>query len=299
MICSAGLHASLIAVAVVGLPRLWEQPPLPEIIAVELVNLTEPEEAETPEPQAQAKPEPEPEPPPPPQAAKPEPPPPAPPEPPALAKPEPEPEPPKVAEPKPKPLPPEEVAKAPPEPAPEPKPAVPPEAQAKAPPPMPRRKPVPKPRPDELQTLLKNLARQHEAQRAQQRQHTPSDRLAAAAPEAAGLSPIERQRIAADLAQQVKRQVTPCWSIPAGIKDAAQMRIGVRIYLNPDGSLRGNPRIEDQRRLDGDTGYRAVAESALRALRNPRCSPLRLPIKQYELWQEITFNFDPRELLDQ
>lgn len=295
MICSAGLHASLIAIAMVGLPRLWDEPPPPDIIAVELVNLPEPEEAETPKPeepppQAKVEPEPEPEPPPPPpQEAKPEPPPQA----------KPEPEPPKVAEPKPKPLPPEEVAKVPPEPAPEPKPAVPPEAQAKAPPPMPRRKPVPKPRPDELQTLLKNLARQREAQREKQRQHAPADRLAAAAPEAAGLSPIERRRIAADLAQQVKRQVTPCWSIPAGIKDAAQMRIGVRIYLNPDGSLRGNPRIEDQRRLDDDTGYRAVAESALRALRNPRCSPLRLPIKQYELWQEITFNFDPRELLDQ
>ena len=93
------------------------------------------------------------------------------------------------------------------------------------------------------------------------------------------------------------RQVTPCWSIPAGVKDAHTIRVGVRIYLKPDGHLSGPPRVEDSKRMRSDFAFRAVAESALRALRNPRCSPLRLPLKSFETWREISFNFDPRELL--
>ena len=101
------------------------------------------------------------------------------------------------------------------------------------------------------------------------------------------------------LAQLVKQQITPCWNIPVGAKDAHRMRIGIRIFLNPDGSLRGVPRIEDTARINRDPFYRALAESAVRALRNPKCSPLRLPHDKYDIWQEISFNFDPREALDQ
>ncbi len=77
------------------------------------------------------------------------------------------------------------------------------------------------------------------------------------------------------------------------------MQIGIRIRLNPDGTLRGAPRIDDVGRLQNDSFYRAVAESALWALRNPGCSPLKLPYEQYDLWKDITLNFDPREALGQ
>jgi hypothetical protein len=30
---------------------------------------------------------------------------------------------------------------------------------------------------------------------------------------------------------------------------------------------------------------------------NPRCSPLRLPYDEYDVWKNITFNFDPSEAL--
>jgi hypothetical protein len=104
---------------------------------------------------------------------------------------------------------------------------------------------------------------------------------------------------AASLAQAVNRQVTPCWSIPAGAKDAVNMSVAIRIRLNPDGSLGGSPRVEDTGRLNRDLFFRAVAESALRALRNPQCMPLKLPYEQYDLWKEITFVFDPKEALGQ
>ena len=75
------------------------------------------------------------------------------------------------------------------------------------------------------------------------------------------------------------------------------MNIEIRILLNPDGTLRGVPRIQDQARMTSDPFFRAVAESTLRALRNPLCSPLRLPFGEYDAWKEIILTFDPRKAL--
>jgi len=77
------------------------------------------------------------------------------------------------------------------------------------------------------------------------------------------------------------------------------MRVGVQIRLNTDGTLRGAPRVLDDARVRSDRVFRAVAESAVRALLNPRCSPLKLPYEEYDIWQNITFNFDPGEALGQ
>ena len=75
------------------------------------------------------------------------------------------------------------------------------------------------------------------------------------------------------------------------------MQVRVRIELNPDGTLIGSPRIVDRQRLSADPVFRAYAESAVRALQNPRCRPLRLPLESYKAWRAISFNFDTRELL--
>jgi hypothetical protein len=48
--------------------------------------------------------------------------------------------------------------------------------------------------------------------------------------------------------------------------------------------------------MKSDPFFRSAAESALRAVLNPRCNPLRLPPEKYEQWQTMTLNFDPREM---
>ena len=101
--------------------------------------------------------------------------------------------------------------------------------------------------------------------------------------------------MAASLAQAVNRQVSPCWSIPAGAKDAANMRVAIRIRMNPDGTLGAAPKVEDTQRMGRDTSFRVVAESALRALRT--CAPFKLPYDQYDMWKDIIFTFDPEEAL--
>jgi hypothetical protein len=93
----------------------------------------------------------------------------------------------------------------------------------------------------------------------------------------------------------LRRQITSCWNVPVGARDIQNISVEVYIAVNPDRTLR-EAMVVDQARMARDTFYRAVAESALRALRNPRCSPLALPPEKYDQWREMIFNFNPRDM---
>ena len=53
--------------------------------------------------------------------------------------------------------------------------------------------------------------------------------------------------------------------------------------------------IADTSRM-GDPFFRTAAESALRAVLNPRCNPLKVPPRKYETWKSVTLSFDPRDM---
>lgn len=284
VIISALLHFSVIVIAFFGLPSLFQPDPAPvQPIAVDVVMVepkpaaaaVKPEPAK-PKPKIKHKAKPKPArmvpPPPPPMAALPEPVP----APKPKLKPKPKPKPKPKAKPKPKPKPPVQTAKR-----------------------VPRPKKKPKPPPDPLQTLLKNLAKQSHRESEKVKQKPKPVKKTVQVAVARQPSAIDRRRQAAGLAQLVEQQIRQCWNIPVGAKDVAEMRIEIRIRLNPDGTLRGQPRVGDARRMQSDHVFRAVAESAVRALRKPRCSPLRLPFAHYDIWKDITLNFDPRKALGQ
>ena len=272
VIPSVVLHLAVVALAVFGLPGLFDREP-ERAMAVEIVVM---DERTDPSPTPAASPK----------SPPPAPPLPAPPPPPPVPEPAPEiPEPAPTEEPEPAPKAPEPKAAEEPRPVPEtkakpkptPKPA--PSAKKQA---APRPRAKPRPPPSRLQSLLKDLARQ---------EAPPSPPPAR--------SPLDETVRAARIVEAVRRQLEGCWSIPAGAKDAADMKVAIRIQLRQDGALSGPPRVRDQGRMERDPSFLAVAESALRALRDPRCMPLKLPFDQYGLWKEITFNFDPREALGQ
>ncbi|MBT5050214.1 MAG: hypothetical protein HOM58_17070 [Rhodospirillaceae bacterium] len=277
---SAGLHVAVVMVAYLGLPALLSKPVVQEVaLPVDLVSLEDvikkPVRRPKPPPPKKA-------PPPPPPEAKPEPPPPP------IAAPAPEPPPPPKAKPKPK-------LKKKAKPKPKPK-KVPPVRRAKA---APKPKPKPK-RPDQFKMLLKDLAKlKKEGQREQEKKPVvvlkPPPQVARRAPPVR--SSIDQRLQAQRLTALVKKQLAPCWSIPAGAKDAYSVKVAVQIRLNPDGKLRGVPRVVDTNRMRTDPAFRAVADSAVRALH--KCSPLKLPYDQYDLWKNITFNFDPSDALGQ
>ena len=93
----------------------------------------------------------------------------------------------------------------------------------------------------------------------------------------------------------VRRQIAQCWNLQAGAKEAENLIIEISVAMNPDGTVR-HARIQNTDRVAGDPFFRAAAESALRAVLNPRCQPFKLPRDRYDRWQTMALIFDPKEM---
>ena len=276
------------AIGYVGLPQLRKPPPLVdtpviiEVVAVaEVTNAPPPPKAKvTPEPPKVAVPPPPP-PPPPPKAA----PPPPPPEPevaavapPPDAKTKPKPKPKPVAKPKPRPQAPRQLA------------SVKPQRKSKPPDPfasvlktvetLKRRAPAPPKKDEEKKKAAKPETFEDRISRVLSTPARPRDTT----------RPLSISEI-----DVVRQQIAGCWNLPAGAKKAEDLVIEIWVAMNPDGTVR-EARIQNQGRLRADGFFRAAAESALRAVLNPRCSPLKLPRNKYDQWQTMTLTFNPREM---
>ena len=303
---SAALHVVLGGFLIIGLPRLFDPPPLEDMpVAVELVTIAPETRATHPNPNSprpDAKPEvPEVEAP--------------------APKPQPKPEPPKPA-----PVPPSAAALAQPvdEPVPpEAKPAPPPRrnrpsrsqrksrsrrSRRRSPRKNPSRRgnwPVWKSKPEEkkpeekkydprqFDALLKNLAPVHAATTADAPPENP--RPSAARASSQPKAPLGSQLTASEL-DMVRHQIARCWNVPAGARDAKDLVVEIKVIVDPDGTVR-QATIVDQGRLGGDPFYRAAAESARRAFFNPLCRPLHLPAEKYAIWKDLVVDFSPRDIL--
>jgi outer membrane biosynthesis protein TonB len=89
----------------------------------------------------------------------------------------------------------------------------------------------------------------------------------------------------------LRAQIQACWNTPAGAADAKDLIVKVRLMLNQDGSLSGEPIVLNR---GGSPFFQVAAESAMRAIR--RCQPYRLPIAKYEVWKDVEVTFDPRDM---
>ncbi|MBL0942458.1 MAG: energy transducer TonB [Alphaproteobacteria bacterium] len=104
-------------------------------------------------------------------------------------------------------------------------------------------------------------------------------------------------KIGSELSQSeldaVRQQVAQCWNVPVGVKEAESLNVVIYLSMNPDGSVR-------EAKIQGGTTnhpmYQIAADSALRAIKNPLCSPLKLPLHRYNIWKEFTFTFDPKDM---
>jgi outer membrane biosynthesis protein TonB len=312
------MHVALAILIVVGLPLAKKKlAPIPPPVAIEIVTIAEvtnppkgkkrPVKAKKPTPKppqarqaaAPKKPEPKPKPP----VKK-------------VEKPKPKPEPPvkKVEKPKPKPEPPVKKAEKPkpkPEPKKEPEVASLPKPQAKKePPPKPdqkpqaappapqprvKAKPAPKPkarpRPRKRMSLAQALESANKlkprAKTARRERETQTARRGSPRHDAS-------QKLSMSELDALKRQIERCWNFPAGARNARDLVVEIRVLVNRDRTVR-QASIVDVARMRRDPFYRSAAESARRAVLNPRCSPLKLPPAKYDLWRSMTLRFDPRE----
>ncbi|HOO81454.1 MAG TPA: cell envelope integrity protein TolA [Alphaproteobacteria bacterium] len=265
LIKSSIFHGLVITIALVGIPFVKTEPLIVAPVSVELVDISELS-------QTDQKPSPKP-------------------------KPIPTPEEPKKIEP---PKPPEEELKKPeaqpepkkPDPVPLPKPEE-SKKQPEKPKPKPKEKPKPKPKKEEpkqddlFNSLLKDLTPTEEEDQNKQNSKNPDLEDGQTAPIANQISMSELDAL--------RRQIEPCWNVPSGAKYAENLVVTLRLSMNRDMTVRDVRVINGG--LNPDPAFRAAADSAVRAVRNPRCSPFQLPPEKYEQWKTITINFDPSDML--
>ena len=113
-------------------------------------------------------------------------------------------------------------------------------------------------------------------------------------PSAQPKAPLGTELTASEI-DVVRQQLSRCWNIPAGARDAKDLVVTIRGAIAPDGRVL-QATIVDQSRL-GDPFFRAAAESARRAFFHPLCTPLHLPPEKYESWKTFEIALSPKDLL--
>jgi outer membrane biosynthesis protein TonB len=174
-----------------------------------------------------------------------------------------------------KPDPPKPVEKKP-EPKPEPKPEV--KAEKKP------EKKKPKLDLDEISALLNKTDEKRTAPQ------KPADEAGEPDQAEANVSGAD-EALAATLIDALRQKLAGCWSIPAGAREA-DMVVKVRFELSPDGMVRGQPQV-----LNGDSSplFAVTAQSAISAVLDCQAYDF-LPRDKYDLWREITINFNPNQM---
>ncbi|MGY6551400.1 MAG: energy transducer TonB [Erythrobacter sp.] len=90
----------------------------------------------------------------------------------------------------------------------------------------------------------------------------------------------------ASIQQALARQVKPHWTAPQGL-DVDQLVTLIDFDLNPDGSLKGRPRVRSQSGINDSNRAQAArhAENAIRAVQ--LAEPFNLPAEYYEAWKTV------------
>jgi len=162
-----------------------------------------------------------------------------------------------------------------------------PKTQQKAETPLPHKKPdPPKPQPkfdaSRIAALLDKRDPQRHSATGATLSNTPS--LGTPTGRSASLTQSEIDALRARIQQ--------CWNPPAGLADARDLVVVVRIRFNQDGSLSADPTLSNS---GSHPTFQVAAESALRAVR--RCAPYSfMPVAKYDVWKDVEVTFDPRDM---
>lgn len=93
----------------------------------------------------------------------------------------------------------------------------------------------------------------------------------------------------------LRQQLSQCWSVMAGAQNAEDQIVELNVVVNQDRTV-ASAQVADQSKYNSNPSFRAAADSAMRAMRNPNCSPLNVPPEKYNQWHEMTIVFDPKEM---
>ena len=91
--------------------------------------------------------------------------------------------------------------------------------------------------------------------------------------------------------EMLKQQLYSCYTVPAGAKEFQDMKVQVKIIVNPDRTVK-EAIVKNTAKMTSDPFFRTAGEAALRAFNHPNCSVLMLPEDKYDEWKDINFTFD-------
>jgi len=143
--------------------------------------------------------------------------------------------------------------------------------------------------PQQFDSLLKNLSKAQD-----QTQQTNAPQVKTAGP-AAGAPGIQSDKLTISETDALRRQIEQCWNVPTGSRNAGDLIVEIHVIVNPDRTVQSADIVNSDKMLD--PVFRAAAESAQRAILNPKCSPLNLPPDRSADWHEMTLRFDPKDVL--
>jgi colicin import membrane protein len=261
---SAFLHAVIILLAVFGLPSLFmTDEPLyqPQVISVELLPIAPINNAPNRTPKPPKK-----------EPVKP----------PVIAK----------KEPVKKPTPPKpEPKKEEPTPAPKPEPVKKEETKKEEKKPDPEEKPKKEEKKEEeksFEDLMKELdEKTPEPDKAEEGEPIKSDTV-----------PDPTAPLSQTVENSIRSQIMKCWNYPSGAKGQETLVAHIQVSFREDGSVADSKlRASDQFRYNSEREFKALVDSANRAIRNTKCVPLKnLPINEYNSWSKVELVFDPDEM---
>ena len=109
----------------------------------------------------------------------------------------------------------------------------------------------------------------------------------------------DQSAMTADLRSMLQSEIYRCWSPPVGAPHPERLIVSYELFLNRDGSVARPPQLtaDSSTAAASDPYMRASAEAARRAIYT--CAPYKLPADRYNQWHDVTFVFDPRDMMGQ
>lgn len=93
----------------------------------------------------------------------------------------------------------------------------------------------------------------------------------------------------------LKLAVQRCWNVPAGVRDAQELKVTLAAELGADGSVINASIKMIEPRTAPDARFQQAFEAGRRAL--IRCSPYTLPREKYAQWRNIEVVFNPEGMV--
>lgn len=89
----------------------------------------------------------------------------------------------------------------------------------------------------------------------------------------------------------IRQQIEACWQASAEARADPALLIRLHLSFNDDGTINAAEILNDGNLTEA--AARLAADSALRAVSDPRCNPFKMPDKPYEVWKDVKLMLSP------